>query len=131
MNRARLEDMALLMDIVQKQIDKAGSRYAPGNGMGFDLGTWKSDSGNGCGTTACAIGWAAEVKLIPGLEMRSDLPAYVTPSGATLRTWEAVEVAFDISNTRALELFSRTRYSYGFAGPSDVAARIRKLLAQA
>lgn len=131
MNRERLEDMALLMDIVQKQVDKAEGQNAPRKGMGFDLWTWKSSYDSGCGSTACAIGWAAEVNLIPGLEMRSELPAYVTPSGVMLRTWEAVEAAFDISHTTALELFSRTRYSYGFAGPRDVAARIRNLLAQA
>jgi hypothetical protein len=33
-----------------------------------DQGTWASPSNNSCGTTGCALGWAAMSHLVPGLQ---------------------------------------------------------------
>lgn len=125
MNRARLEDMALLMDIVQKQVDK--HTVPPTGGMGFNLNFWRRAANHPCDTSACAVGWACEVGLIPGLVFGNDnVPAY-----GNYWNWEAIGKAFGISVDMAHHLFSSSRYRMYHVTPAHVAARIRELLAQA
>jgi len=99
----------------------------------LDLDTWV------CGSTACAIGWAARdplfiwqgLSLVPTDDRLVLRPQLDYRDGTTpLVNWAAVEAFFDLTKPQALHLFSPSRYE-GHATPADVIRRIDELLAEA
>jgi hypothetical protein len=100
----------------------------------FDIDDWQAsrasqtlvfDGTFECGFAGCAIGWMAHAKIFPGFTMGCFEPAY-----GELRSWDAVEELFGISESEAMHLFSVYRYTLGegeSVTPSMVAARMRQL----
>jgi hypothetical protein len=94
----------------------------------FDLGTWS------CGTTACAVGWAAVDKNFnaEGFYLFNTIP-HLRTEHETLKSWDAVKVFFELTSTQVYHLFSDEEYSDDGDSPSgatavDVIARIRALI---
>jgi hypothetical protein len=111
MNRARLEHLLTVLDCVPEGA--------------FQMDNWV------CGTTACAIGWAAQDSIFKeeGLTLMFHTPQFNEASG-----FYAVENFFDISVSIARALFAPESYRQDvnftcIATPADVAARVRELLA--
>lgn len=127
MHYERLERLAALLDTVPPEK--------------FDLGSWA------CGTTACAIGWAALDPTFRSEGLRLDcVPSPdtyhcytvtdLTQTGGTFFPvfgkavyYAAAEAFWGLTNNQAHKLFAP--WSYDPPGtPSDVAKRIRALLAK-
>jgi hypothetical protein len=102
-----------------------------------------------CGTSACAIGWAARDPVFnqQGFMLRntrSPFPVYVldgAPVADNPDSWDAVMAFFELTLDDALYMFSHRMYTSdekddeGFSKtfkptPADVIARIRELLAR-
>lgn len=137
MHYERLERLAALLDTVPPEK--------------FDLGSWA------CGTTACAIGWAALDPTFRNEGFRLEVEYFVPLFGTRRRAdatklshtnvswrrlqpdsypvfggyedYEAVMLFFGLSKDQAHRLFDRA--AYGNAGTAtDVAKRIRAMLAR-
>lgn len=96
-------------------------------GLSFNLAHWnatggaRDHAGHPCGTTACAVGYAALSDQFPGLEMFGGVPAY-----GKYTSRAAVMVYFGIDGATAEHLFSAESYEQSVRGPKDVAARIEE-----
>lgn len=100
----------------------------------FDLSEWS------CGTTACAIGHAANIPEFKNAgftlnfadDMRDTYPILINPiiGEAISRHWDAVEDFFDITEIESKHLFMDSAYGceYDVIQPSDVSDRIFKLI---
>jgi hypothetical protein len=117
MHIERMNHLAAILEPVQPSV--------------FHLGVWK------CGTTACAIGHAAQDPVFKeqgfGLMetewlQNPDLPEPVlrTENGV-LEAWEAICAFFLISRQEAHRLFTEEAYPAN-ATPQDVVARIRRMV---
>ena len=96
----------------------------------FDLETWQQSGDTGCGTVACAIGWACLSKEFPNLSLMltSDyriVPMTLSLEKVTLTGWSAVEDYFDLLPSIAIWLFGPDCYSRERRTPAVVANRIR------
>lgn len=116
----------------------------------FDLANWrKSERGSawvadeslqhGCGTTACAIGWACSIPEFKeeGLGYYCNIPSFVPRfsidearkvyGAYEMEGWDAVTGFFGIDQVTAMDLFMASSYE-GFISPDTVADRIQSLL---
>ena len=133
MNKERLLKLADFLDSMPEKVAE-----------NFTLEYWgrpKSDykeKGFDCGFSGCAIGWACQAELFPGLFMGGASPIYddrLTGGTQMYSDWEAIMKLFDISNDQAKLLFVDASYSiyydsneeYYDVAPSVVAKRIRNL----
>ena len=94
----------------------------------FDLGTWK------CGTSACAVGWAAadpqfnEEGFKLDKQSKGPLASFIfMPWYEGLGGWSAVEKFFGIDFDQAQNLFSDE--AYGSATKAHVIQRIEEFVA--
>ena len=100
----------------------------------LEMGTWFQDPDRGCGTAACALGWATTIKALRDEGLVRDylgLPAY-----GGFSQYQAAEEFFDITRKSARKLFGFAGYgvdgfgNYRDPAPAEVAARVRLLIAQ-
>jgi hypothetical protein len=95
----------------------------------FDMGVWFDSSQEpGCGTTACALGWATTIPALRDAGLSRDEDGDPTFGG--LRCLSAAAAFFEIDTKQSVLLF--WPYSYcevDDRSPKGVAARIRGLLA--
>lgn len=131
MNTEALLEIAELMD-----------ELCCGPRRSFSLGEWSLYDEHECRTTACAIGWAVNEKIIPGLTLQegvdfrdgvlSWVPKFSDPSTYRYYTgWAAVDVALGLETDQTEYLFASSEYER-FGLPTDnprvVAARIRSFV---
>src|SRR5882757_4896101 len=86
----------------------------------------------GCGFSGCAMGWAAQSGIFPGLTWnnRSNFPygsIMYRDSDSLLYEWPAVKNLFGLNENMAFFLFSSSGYRV-HATPSMVASRLRRLV---
>jgi len=92
----------------------------------FDINSWMYDTGNLCGTTCCAFGWAAYSKLFKGLTLDScDIPWLVDKDGEELIGFYAASHVFKITRGQAEFLFSPNYYAADYPRLATVIGRIR------
>ncbi len=132
MNRERLERLAgFLEGLPPEKLDMG--RWA--GGACLDP---RSREQGGCGTTACALGWATTIPEFQaaGLKLRErDWGPGFTPCVETpdydATGFEAGMVFFDLSYTQALHLFEPSEYpNYEDVSVGQVVERIREMLAE-
>lgn len=107
----------------------------------FSLSTWHMDGP--CGTTCCAIGWAAEDSWHQAQGLGNcfvadyhtfpvGMPVFANAEGIELSGFAAAAEYLDITYEMTQELFSVVYYkpAYGFSEirPEDVIAKINKYL---
>jgi hypothetical protein len=133
MNKERLLTLAAFLDTVEPaKFDlktwriKTEIPVEGAAGVYFEAKSDVTDSElEGCGTTACAVGWAC---LMPefikeGLSYKNHSPTYDKST-----SWEAVTRFFGISYREADVLFAVSCYESCKAGPHEVAERIRTVV---
>jgi hypothetical protein len=81
-----------------------------------------------CGFAGCAIGWAAQGRLFPGLRYSNDGDTF-TFQGDDADGFQIAERLFDIGAGGSMHLFSRAAYTAKNPRPQTVAKRIRKFVA--
>jgi len=122
MNIERVEQLIRVLNDVEKQRKL------------FDIGTWSFEGP--CGTSGCAIGWAARdewhQKQGLHLEQVADphgtfLPTFL-PVYDGLQRGEAVEAYLEMDEVQTQRLFYRTTYGSGHVTARQVAERLEKLL---
>lgn len=98
----------------------------------FDLEQWSNTDEPGCSTTACAVGWAAHMKVFDGLKMDTRRASQGrVPTYKGLKNWDAVRALFGIEGIMADHLFSVSTYPATCkTTPAEVAARIWEVLRQ-
>lgn len=108
----------------------------------FSLGEWSLYDENECHTTACAIGWAVNEKIVPGLTLQEGLecregvtsfvPKFTNKSTYQYYTgWAAVDVALGLETDQTEYLFAQSEYErFGLPtnNPRVVAERIRSFV---
>lgn len=103
----------------------------------FSLKDWRKD--NSCGTTACAVGWAASdknfrraglraVEVGSGIDHTRYVIEFKDKAGQVHYNFTAAAEFFDISIGDSLFLFSPDKYEQGRSGRRDVIRRIRKFV---
>ena len=107
MHKTRLKRLA---DLLERKGPYRGKKPIPDDK--FDMKTWKSSNYMGCGTTACAIGWAAQDKWFKekGLKLEKTgfhewWPVTITKQGEEIDGLDAVMDFFDLSYEEADFLF--------------------------
>lgn len=141
-NRTRLGRLRKLADMLDGITDKAH----------FDMGHWathdgegqphlNSDGSFGCGTSACALGYAAMhpafrragLRLVANKGWNADEQPFI-PMVDALRAENAGAKFFGIDEEEADDLFLPGRYRYEHGDrkitPKMVAKRVRKLIRQ-
>lgn len=107
----------------------------------FKMSDWSNDK-VGCGFAGCAIGWCAYAEVVPGFTMKleSDFgtddftgrtyakPAFLLPTYEGVGGYDAVMLAFDVSEKQARHLFGANAYRTVGGTPKQVAKRIRKFV---
>jgi hypothetical protein len=97
----------------------------------FNLSFWKAVTP--CGTTACAVGWAATDPSFKKAGLRLSLPAkpwvnkFAQIKYQCYLGWEAVEEFFHLDEHEARRLFSPDYYT-GNPTTQEVATRIRNFV---
>lgn len=124
MSRERLERLASLLDTVKPEHFNLTGWYT---GRYTATAEFTPDNIQGCGTTACAVGWACTIPEFrnAGLYMtQRNAPAFEALEG-----YEAVSRFFEIDADKTRWLFSPVPYSIEeYKDPAAVATRIRELL---
>lgn len=98
----------------------------------FDIRRWATDGFNAsapaCGTTACAVGWSAELFKDDGfyLARPNAFRTTMVPHYHGVTNWEAVTALFGISRRNAVSLFSY--FHKPDIGPRQVAKNIKHFL---
>ena len=110
----------LAYHVPDERFDLSGWRNNGQEGMDSDGYIDDETLRTGCGTTACAIGWACTIS-----EFKAAGLSYTgfTVSYDDLVSWGAVEEFFGLSFMEAMYLFSDSSYKAN-ASPYDVAARL-------
>ena len=91
----------------------------------FDLQLWMR-----CGTTGCAIGWAASDPWFNrrGLKLESYVPMFQQRGKPTLWEYNAIKAFFDLSGAETRTLFYAHAYARG--SRSDVIRRLNSFIKQ-
>ncbi len=121
-SRGRLEHLITVLERVE-------ARIGPGDEAGdqFDMSDWYSPPGDGCGTSACALGWAALDPDFQSVGVGIDDQNITFGTG---RGCGAATYLFGISRVEAERLFMPAKYdapSHDIT-PSDVILRIHQVL---
>lgn len=94
------------------------------SGRAFDIGTWI----NGCGTVACACGWAALDERFKDSPIGKKTYKSINSNGRVIVDygwrWETVRTTFGLNRNTANYLFYGEMYPEGEDGISYVIARI-------
>lgn len=95
----------------------------------FDLDTWRSERIPPCGTTFCAVGWAASQRSFrrKGLVLIENQIHY-TKGEKTVRSWGAVATFFGLDANDAWRLFSPYNYNSHVTSPEPVIARLEAFI---
>lgn len=129
MNQERLERLATALERIAKR---------PLKNMRFNLREWRSTglkkNTNGCGTAACAVGYACTLPSFKkeGLYLGDENESsYAGPMFDGHRCWDAVSVFFNLSYSTSMYLFSADYYArWQRDKPQAVAKRIRQFIRQ-
>ena len=132
MNKERLQMMVDLLRNLPERAKGGEFKY-------FDLTSWSQDAsispthatlrGNatrGCGTAACAIGFAAEDKKFNDLGFGRSHG--LAPAYDRRVDWTAVGHFFELDHPEALKLFSSHAYDQTRITPEQVAKRIERFI---
>lgn len=97
----------------------------------FDMTCFSRGPKPGCGTAACALGWATQIPSFKrlGLKLVGKRSPFYQPDYNGNRNFKAGEVFFDITHHMSLLLFNYESYPLYRATPKQVAKRIRQLVA--
>lgn len=123
MNRERLETLADFLDTVDQTKFNLAVWY-----VGFVPEDFTADAFSGCGTVACAFGWACTIPEFQAAGLRMNPMGEPSLDGAT--GFLAAQRFFEIDGETALHLFASSEYQLrDLRDPTAVADRIRELLA--
>lgn len=107
----------------------------------FDLEMWFNNTAceTACGTVGCAIGHATQIPALKAEGFKHqmsdldknkfDCPVYVNKDGDEWKGWLAVQVFFEINWLQAAYLFDKDYYKAEKPTFTQVANRIRKVIA--
>jgi hypothetical protein len=93
----------------------------------------------GCGTTACALGWAATIPEfreagfgLAGVEGRHLLPIYKDAKGREFSDFQAAMHFFNLSSEVVTDVFYWRGYGVDVADvtPAEVASKLRKIVSK-
>jgi hypothetical protein len=119
-NRRLLKLAAFLRRLPRKRFDF-------GEWVGFD---WKGSQNLSCGTTACALGWAATMPNFRRLGMYLAQPGVVRLKGKTgISSIEVAQIIFGLDHIDAISLFAPSQGLGSNATPKQVARRIEQFVA--
>lgn len=127
MRKGRLLRLARYLETTAQRLDTAGRRRGLDR---FYMGWWRETRKKNCGFSGCAVGWAMQGKLFPGLKWDGNAPSY-TEGRRYYRDWFAVREVFGLSHDHSYFLFTLSAYHNQHPEgpqPRDVAARIRQFV---
>lgn len=127
MIKSRLERLAKRMDFRAKQIQRNKPTIS------FSLSTWgfkrHKPLPRKCGTQACAVGDATQMREFRKLGLRTTQPYVLVPKFRNEEGWGAVEKFFGLNYVQARMLFDSNYYDFHeLNNPAAVAARIREFI---
>lgn len=128
MNRERLTILATFLATIPPE------RFDLGTWAGNDKIHWGGEKDLSCGTTACAMGWAATIPEFQALGLHLEIPAHGFAQNGFAQIRFGNEIAFaaaaefmDLTPRETDYLFDPDYYDDG-ATPAEVIARINQFL---
>jgi len=102
----------------------------------FNMEFWGTTPRNtyGCGTAACALGWAGHIPSFKRAGLKTKPDEYggsvIYDNGVNMKFYNfaAGREFFDLTDEQASNLFSPGSYENGKRGPKSVAKRIREMV---